>query len=381
MNTRIWLYCLLLLCLLGAGAVQANDEEVSEEQLRQLRASITELQGWLNQARGEHSQLEQRLRQTETQIAELVGRIEANTREATQLERRLQTLRREQGELQEQLDQQSGFLRQQIRAAYAMGRQEYLKVMLNQQQPDRVARLLRYYDYINRERTERIESYLALGRQLDQVEQQILTENLALNEVRRSLQNRRNELVAEQQQRQRLVAELSREIAGADQQLSGMLEDQRRLEELLEAVTEAIINLPPPRDAQPFERMRGSLPWPVQGRILAAFGSRQGQGPVSRGVVLQASEGAEVKAIHGGRVVFADWMRGYGFMLILDHQDGFLSIYGHNQRLQRQMGDWVNAGDVIATAGASGGQSRSALYFEIRRQGQPVDPVGWMARR
>ena len=360
----------------------AAEEAVSEAQLRQLQADIRALQSWLNEARDEQSSLQNQLRQTETQIAQLVSQIEVNTREAAQLETRLTQLRQEQVALQTQLNQQAGYLRQQIRAAYAMGRQEYLKVLLNQQQPDRVARLLRYYDYINRQRTQRIEDYLALGRQLDRVEASLITEGQALNDTRRHLQSQRNQLVDEQRQRQTLVASLSQEISGADDQLAQMQADQARLQELLDAVARAIVDLPPPRDARPFEQMRGNLPWPVQGRVLTAFGSQQQDNRmISRGLTIQAREGDEVKAIHGGRVVFADWLRGFGFMIIIDHDQGFMSVYGHNQALRRHPGDWVNAGDVIATAGASGGQQRSALYFEIRRQGQPVDPIGWIARR
>ncbi|SFC32419.1 Septal ring factor EnvC, activator of murein hydrolases AmiA and AmiB [Marinospirillum celere] len=373
---------ILLGCLFTTGWVLANEEEVSEQQLRQLRQDISELQGWLTQARDQQSDLQNQLRQTETQISQLVTRIEANTREAQELESRMQRLRREQEELQEQLDQQAGFLRQQIRAAYSMGRQEYLKVLLNQQEPDRVARLLRYYDYINRERTERIEDYLRIARQLDQVESEIVTRGQALEGVRRSLQERRRELLAEQQGRQVLIARLSQEISGRDDELQQLQADQERLQELLDAVTEAIVKLPPPRDARPFPDMRGNLPWPIQGRVLSAFGSRQQDNRlVSRGLTIQADSGAEIKAVHGGRIVFADWLRGFGFMVIIDHGGGYMSLYGHNQTLRRQTGDWVNAGDVIATAGSTGGQTRNALYFEIRHRGQPVDPITWIARR
>lgn len=373
---------LLLTLLLISSLLHANREEVSEQQLQQLRKDISSLQSWLTQARGEQSQLQDRLRSTETQIGQLVTRIEANTREAAELEQRLSRLRVEQVELQTQLDQQSGYLRQQIRSAYSMGRQEYLKVLLNQQEPDRVARLLRYYDYINKERTEQIEKYLGIARQLQTVQSEIITRGQTLDQVRRALQERRNELLAEQQQRQQLVVQLSREIAGRDDELQKLQADQKRLEQLLTAVTEAIVRLPPPHDAQPFQQMRGKLPWPVKGRVLSAFGSSQHNNRlINRGMVIQASEGTEIHAIHGGRVVFADWLRGFGFMIIIDHGDGFMSLYGHNQILRKQTGDWVNGGEAIATAGATGGQQQNGLYFEIRKAGQPLDPVSWIARR
>ncbi len=383
---RFALVATLLASLLAANlALAANpsaQEEVSEQQLKALRKDISKLQGWLTEARGEHSQLENRLRETEVQIGQLVSRIAENSNEAAELEQRLMRLRSEQRSLQTQLDQQAGYLRQQIRSAYAMGRQEYLKVLLNQQEPDRVARLLRYYDYINKKRAEQIEEYLGTARQLSVVQSEIITRGKTLEQVRRSLQNRRSELLAEQKKRQAVVKQLSQEIAGRGDELKKLLADQKRLEQLLEAVTEAIIKLPPPRDASPFPQMRGKLPWPIKGRVLSAYGSKQYNNRLtSHGMLIQAREGDAVRSIHGGRVVFADWLRGFGFMLIIDHGEGYMSLYGYNQTLNKQPGDWVHGGEVIATAGSTGGQQNNGLYFEIRSDGQPLDPISWIAGR
>lgn len=383
---RFALVATLLVSLLAANlALAANpsaQEEVSEQQLKALRKDISKLQGWLTEARGEHSQLENRLRETEVQIGQLVSRIAENSNEAAELEQRLMRLRSEQRSLQTQLDQQAGYLRQQIRSAYAMGRQEYLKVLLNQQEPDRVARLLRYYDYINKKRAEQIEEYLGTARQLSVVQSEIITRGKTLEQVRRSLQNRRSELLAEQKKRQAVVKQLSQEIAGRGDELKKLLADQKRLEQLLEAVTEAIIKLPPPRDASPFPQMRGKLPWPIKGRVLSAYGSKQYNNRLtSHGMLIQAREGDAVRSIHGGRVVFADWLRGFGFMLIIDHGEGYMSLYGYNQTLNKQPGDWVHGGEVIATAGSTGGQQNNGLYFEIRSDGQPLDPISWIAGR
>lgn len=383
---RLTLTIFLLVSLLtGNLPLAANalaQEEVSERQLKELRRDIDKLQGWLTEARGEHSVLENRLRDTEVQIGNLVTRIADNSREASELEQRLTRLRSEQRSLQAQLDQQAGYLRQQIRSAYSMGRQEYLKVLLNQQEPDRVARLLRYYDYINKKRTEQIEEYLSTARQLNVVQSEIITRGKTLEQVRRSLQERRNELLAEQKNRQQVVKQLSKEIAGRGNELKTLQADQKRLEKLLEAVTEAIVKLPPPRDASPFPQMRGKLPWPIKGRVLSAYGSKQYNNRLtSHGLLIQAREGEEVRSVHGGRVVFADWLRGFGFMLIIDHGDGYMSLYGYNQTLRKQPGDWVHGGEIVATAGSTGGQQNNGLYFEIRSGGQPLDPIGWIARR
>lgn len=379
---RLTLATLLLISLLANSLPVIAQEEVSERQLKELRKDINKLQGWLTEARGEHSSLENRLRETEVQIGQLITRIADNSREASELEQRLTRLRSEQRSLQNQLDQQAGYLRQQIRSAYAMGRQEYLKVLLNQQEPDRVARLLRYYDYINKKRTEQIEQYLGTARQLNVVQSEIITRGKTLEQVRRSLQDRRSELLVEQKNRQQVVKQLSQEIAGRGDELKKLQTDQKRLEQLLEAVTEAIVRLPPPRDASPFPQMRGKLPWPIKGRVLSSYGSKQYNNRLtSHGMLIQAREGDEVRSIHGGRVVFADWLRGFGFMLIIDHGDGYMSLYGYNQTLRKQPGDWVHGGEIVATAGSTGGQQNNGLYFEIRSGGKPLDPIGWIARR
>lgn len=376
---NVWL--VLVVGLLSAGLLYAKDQ-ATEKQLQQLKRDITKLQSWLQEAKGEHSTLEGSLRTTEVQIGQLVSQIAANTQEASDLEQRLSRLKQEQVKLQVQLDQQAGYLSKQIRSAYAMGRQEYLKVLLNQQEPDRVGRLLRYYDYINKMRTQQIEGYLATAKQLDLVQNEIITRSQTLQQVRVSLQQRRSELIAEQKNRQQVIQKLSQEISGKGTELQKLQADQKRLEELLSAVTEALVRLPAPKDALPFAQMRGKLPWPATGRILSSFGSKQFNNRlVSRGLLINVKEGDYVRSIHGGRVVFADWLRGFGFMLILDHGDGFMSLYGHNQTLNKEVGDWVHGGEVIATAGASGGQNRPSLYFEIRQAGKPLDPIGWVAKR
>ena len=376
---------LLLSLLVSSSPLFANSAEqkdVSEQQLKELRQDISKLQGWLTEARGEHSLLETNLRETEVQIGQLVTRIANNSLEATELEQKLTQLRNEQRSLQTQLDQQATYLRQQIRSAYAMGRQEYLKVLLNQQEPDRVARLLRYYDYINKKRTEQIEEYLGTARQLNVVQSEIITRGKTLEQVRRSLQDRRTELLAEQKKRQSVVKQLSQEIAGRGNELKTLQADQKRLEQLLQAVTEAIVKLPPPRDASPFPQMRGKLPWPIKGRVLSAYGSKQYNNRItSHGMLIQAREGDVIRSVHGGRVVFADWLRGFGFMLIIDHGDGYMSLYGHNQTLSKEPGDWVHGGEIVATAGSTGGQQSNGLYFEIRSGGQPLDPINWIAGR
>ncbi|SEI51990.1 Septal ring factor EnvC, activator of murein hydrolases AmiA and AmiB [Allopseudospirillum japonicum] len=366
--------------------VNAAVDQVSPEQLKALQQEINSLQGWLKTAEGQRSEHQEILAEAERDIGILLKQIQDHQDQQNQLNGQLDELQSRQTLLQRQRDQQALLLRRQIRAAYAMGRQEYLKVLLNQEAPDQLARVLRYYDYLNRERATRIESYLASARELRQVESEIIEKSQHLNAVTQSLRDQSAQLAQEQEKRQQALAALEQNIQNKGSELDKLLSDQVRLEKLLAAVEQAAQKIQPQPDNRPFRKMRGQLPWPLdtdQGvKVLQAFGSEQYNGKLrSRGLLLEANLGQAVRAVHSGRVVFSDWLRGFGLMVILDHGTGYMSLYGHNQTLLRDTGAWVHAGEVIATAGHTGGQKRTALYFEIRYKGRPTDPVSWVAKR
>lgn len=380
---RSLLVLLLLSVLLILPSIsQAADKEVSAQQLKELNTRIKNLEQSLNQVKGAKAAVLKELQASEKKIADTAKAIRSNLASSKRLKSRLSELKAEKADLTLKQNQQKNYLEKQIRSAYAMGRQEYLKVLLNQQQPDQVSRVLRYYDYINKERSRHIDEYLETAKTLDRVKKEILQKDYVLTTTRSKLEADRGRLKAEQKKREGLVAQLDKEISGKGQELATLNQDRARLEQLLEEVREAIVNIPMPKDTRPFKSMRGKLPWPIKGRVAYAFGSEQIRGKLRRnGMVIRAGEGTEIKAIHSGRVVFADWLRGYGVLLILDHGNGFMSLYGNNQALLREAGDWIHAGESIATVGRSGGQTRSGLYFEIREKGAPQDPIIWLGRR
>lgn len=368
--------------LTASTPVLAAEREVSAQQLKELNARIRTLEQSLNQVKGAKAEVVKELRASEKKIADTAKAIRSNLASSKRLQSQLAELRAERNDLRLKQNQQKAYLERQIRSAYAMGRQEYLKVLLNQQQPDQVSRVLRYYDYINKERSRHIDEYLKTSKSLDRVEKEILQKDYVLTTTRSKLEADRGRLKLEQSKRETLVAQLDREISGKGEELATLNQDRARLEQLLKEVREAIVNIPMPKDTRPFKSMRGKLPWPIKGRVAYAFGSEQIRGKLRRnGMVIRANEGTEIKAIHSGRVVFADWLRGYGVLLILDHGNGFMSLYGNNQSLLREAGDWIHAGESIATVGRSGGQNRSGLYFEIREKGDPQDPIIWLGRR
>jgi septal ring factor EnvC (AmiA/AmiB activator) len=244
-----------------------------------------------------------------------------------------------------------------------------------------------YYDYFQRARAGRIQALGANLAQLAAVEQSIRDENGRLEALRGEYRRQAAALGAGQAERKRVLAALDREIASKGSELERMRGNEQRLGRLLESLREAMARIPPKPPAPtrtpalPFHRSKGKLPWPVAGRVAHRYGTSRQVGDLTwQGIVIRAPEGREVRAVARGRVAFADWLRGYGMLVILDHGKDYLSLYGYNQALYAEAGDWVEAGERIAGVGASGGQRASGLYFEIRRKSRPVNPLGWLAK-
>ena len=269
-------------------------------------------------------------------------------------------------------------LGQQLIAAYQVGQQRKLKVLLNQQQPDKIARALRYYDYFNRARNEQIAAFTAIVEELNLLESDIQSRQRSLELSKSRLDSEQQVLQVQQQSRAINLANINASISSNDQRLRQLAKDRSELERLLAAVEKSLANITNTSDYQPFKQLRGKLRWPVAGKLGNRFGSRRSSTSQRwQGVKIQAAEGSEVQAIHYGRIVFADWFRGSGLLIIVDHGDGYMSLYAHNQSILRETGEWINAGETIATVGNSGGQSRASLYFEIRHNGKPTNPTQW----
>jgi septal ring factor EnvC (AmiA/AmiB activator) len=306
----------------------------------------------------------------------------------------------------------------QARAAYQSGRQEYVKLLLNQQNPEKFSRTLTYYDYLSEARMEQLATFNETLRQLANVEQDIATQKNQLLEQKSALDGRREQLAEVRKERQLALAKLGKELSARDQKLKARQQEQANLARVLKTIEETLARqareaeaarqqaLLAEREQQsagsnskpsssgplvssgasfggPFAKARGKLPWPVNGRLVARYGTPRGGDARTKwdGVLIGASAGSQVHAVHGGRVVFADWLRGAGLLVILDHGNGYLSLYGHNQSLLKDAGQIVKAGEAIATVGTSGGQNTPALYFAIRQQGRPSDPAQWCRRQ
>lgn len=391
-GTAAGLAALLLLLpalSLASGTIQRNPppaersatRQAKETELLQLRERIAALRGDLNKVRTRYDSLREELRGVEQAVARISQELRDLDDRLVEQSRRLGALQKRRTDLEGSIAQQRRYLEQQIRAAYAMGRQEYLKILLNQEDPATLGRALTYYDYLNRARSERITALLETVQQLEGVRREIEAENSRLAQLREQQRLRKVELEKNQAARSGLLAQLEEELNSKDRRLKGLLADEKELEGLILALAQALEDIPAePGNHKPFAQMRGKLPWPVRGRIVESFGSTRLGSLRWQGVVIGAKEGLPVRAVSHGRVAYADWLRGYGYLLILDHGDGFMSLYGHNQTLHKEVGDWVSAGETIASIGSSGGNERSGVYFEIRRNGKPQDPARWCRR-
>lgn len=380
--TLMVLFALALAFSQPAAAEAAASQAEIEKKLRELEEELSKYKEMLESTETEKSGLEENLKQNEKGISDLINKIDGIEKELRQNEDKISQLTGEQKELLARKSEQQYYIERQIRAAYEIGDQEYLKVLLNQEDPNEIARMLTYYDYFNEARASQIEKYNSVMRDLDRVSLALAFQTRSLKDNRQRLVDQKTALAVTQAERKKTLAALITQIRTTGSEITRLEKDRGRLEQLLDKLHQSLANLPAPADAEPFSGMQGKLVMPVSGDIAHRFGHRRNEGKLRwHGVFIDAEEGEPVHAVHYGRVVFSDWLRGFGLLMIISHGEGYMSLYGHNQVLYRETGDWVGAGEVIATVGDSGGQNRSGLYFEIRIAGKPSDPQKWCIAR
>ncbi|MFT4530278.1 MAG: septal ring factor EnvC (AmiA/AmiB activator) [Gammaproteobacteria bacterium] len=374
MSLRLLAFALMSLFIISP--VWADDDEA---RLNELKSEIKKLEQWLNSAKDEYADLNKSLKQSDKEIGALLKQIQQTQTQLREEQARLKKLRLEQTQLHQLQTEHQRHLSQQVIASRNMGDESALRLWLAQDDPQQSQRLMRYFSYFNQARVENIEHTMAELVRLDQIAELIVQQEQALKSTEQSLLNKNKTLSSKRKDQQRILANLSKKMNTESQRLTQKQADRKRLENLLAEVETILANSPRQNDERPFSKMKGKLPRPVAGRVLKAFGNANSD-TMSRweGWQISVQEGAEVRAIHHGRVVFSDWLRGFGLLLIIDHGQGYLSLYAHNETLLRDVGSWVNGGDVVAAAGRSGGLTDPALYFEIRYQGRPQDPAVWI---
>jgi murein hydrolase activator len=367
---------------LPADAQQEINQAELEKKLQALESEIGKFKEVLEKTHGEKSSLEDNLEYNEKNISDLLKKIQKIESDLTKGEDRIGRLSDEQKELHLAKSEQQQYIANQIQAAYKIGNQQYLKVLLNQEDPNQISRMLTYYDYFNRARADQVHAYSRTIKQLQNVANLIDLENKTLTDNRARLEVERADLIMAQREKRVVLVALKKEISNTGMEIDKLVTDRQQLEQLIQRIHTGVSNLPAPEDVVPFKSLKGQLLLPVAGRISHGYGNRRNAGKLRwSGVLINAAEGEPVYAVHYGRVVFSDWLRGFGLLLIINHGEGYMSLYGHNQVLYRETGDWVTAGETIAAVGDSGGQNNPGLYFEIRVAGKTADPQLWCLAR
>jgi len=356
-------------------------QEAGAPTVEAVQAEIRALQQRLARQNRELGAGQQALRDQERAIAARTRELSGIRDDVETQSQQSRQLHAQAAEVRDRLTVERRGLAEQVRMAYLSGRREMIKLLLNQESPARLGRLLVYYDYLNRERTERIG---IISRDLEEQERLAAQSEQAAAELAFLEQAQADELaalVSAREERQRVLARIEEGIRSADSELQRLLEEERRLTEVV-AEVDALVTEYPADVAVDFRDARGRLTWPVQGALINDYGDSRVDGRLRwNGVMVGAPQGSPVRSVHAGRVVYADWLPGLGLLVIVDHGMGYMSLYGHNEAILTESGAGVAAGQPIAQVGDSGGQRQSALYFEIREHGDPVDPGPWMNAR
>lgn len=356
------------------------DYQTSRAQLEQVRQRIQQLQGEVRREQARRDRAGKQLRQADEAVAAAATKVHQLEQELAATHRRIDQLEQAVAEQQELLRGQRQQLARQLRAAYAGSSGGALKLLLHTEDPMRLGRMLTYHRYFQAARKQQMQTATEQLQALAQLEQGLLAEVAVLNELREQAVASQQQLQSARAQRAETLASIEARVVDRSSALERLQTDAAALERLLERLRGVLADVQGLQlEQQPFPSSRGRLAWPVDGALLAQFGQKRGIGEIRwNGVLIGGKEGAPVRAVARGHVVFADWLRGFGLLLIIDHGDGFMTLYGHNEAVFKEYGDWVQPGEIIAAIGSGGVPRKAGVYFEIRSGGKPVNPLHWL---
>lgn len=401
----------------SAGNNARHDLDRVQEQIRSAEQRI-------KLTKEQREQKETELRQAEVEIGELKGSVGSVQQDVSTREQALRRLQQQKAEQLQERDRLVNLIRADLQMAQRQGGQDYYKLLLNQQDPQQLARLMKYYGYMQQARAGRVQKLNTTLAQLEDITRQEETAVQKLRDLRGELQQKQSKLNVAQEQRSRAIRTLSAQLETEDEKLRKLRQDQQALQAVMDRLAKEAAEREAERRRQEQQRLeqqklaqqkqaqqtpatrpagskpetaprppvveesrpdfrempyKGRCPLPVAGGVRSSFGSARAGGLRWNGIVIGAAAGTSVRAIRPGRVAFADYLRGYGFLIIVDHGRGLMSLYGQNQSLQKKAGEEVAGNEVIATVGDSGGNDADGLYFEIRVRGRPSDPANWCA--
>jgi len=372
----VWLFLSLGLI----GSLSASEEVDVENELSALRETLKNIETTWRASRTALTETELALSKADAAVSRQVTELRRTQQREAETQTQIDLLTGHKSELTRQRDEELLQVKQHIRAAARMGATSPLKVMLNQEDPNSVARVARYFGYFAEARLESTRALEATLAELADSEVQLQEETKALAAQRELARVQRDELQEKRSDARAIVARYTAEFDSIDTRLSQLRANEKDLIDLLESLRASIFDIGQPNEVVPFASRKGQLALPLEGPLIKRFGELRPEGRVKwTGVLIEAELGTPVKAIHYGRVVFADWLRGFGLLMIISHDNGYMSLYGHNQVLLVEPGEWVNPGQIIGETGTSGGQPLPTTYFEIRAAGQPIDPMLWCA--
>ena len=378
------LACTILLLGLGfpcSNATAQNPERAqAESRLNQVTLAINQLQRQLEASRADHRKEQARIRETDLAIQRTNLSFRTLEQERILHLAELAELERKRDAFLASLDERLGQLAEQVRSSYRMGSQSRMKLILNQDDPSGLSRMLAYYDYLNRAQVRKISGLKEALATLDDMQQSIDRELLGIQEVQNEQRIVLDELNRQRETRVLLLSQLSGQISSGESRMQELEQNRKDLEALLERLTDVLADIPADLGSRTgVAQQKGKLLMPLKGPVKHAYGQQRAGGLRWQGWLIGSAAGAEVKAVAYGRIAFADWLRGYGLMMIIDHGQGYLSLYGHNESLLHEVGTWVEPGEAISIVGSNPG-SDQGLYFELRKNGKAVDPAAWLDR-
>lgn len=389
-------WALVLLVLLPLGAAAAATGADSDRRLRELRGRIERLQADLAQAEKTSGEALDQLRESGKAVSEAHRALFELAQRRQELEAQLESIARREREVRAGIAEQEALAARLLRLQYRQGNPDRLRLALEGRDAATVARHMAYYQYVQRARGELIAELRQKGEEVQALRQEAAgrRDELVQNEAEQKREAGR--LEKERAARAAVVERLAGEIARGRREIGRLKRDEARLARLVEEIARALATRPvrPKVPGQrveevadastaqsPFEALKGRLKLPVRGVLVNRFGApREASGTAWKGLFIRAATGEAVHAVADGLVVYADWLRGFGNLLIVDHGKGFMSLYAYNEGLLRRVGERVRSGDPVAHVGASGQSPDSGLYFELRRDGKPFDPMRWVAQ-
>ena len=382
--------CLFIMLVFGYRSAYAEDLQANP-QFNKVESDIVDVKQDMQRLSEQKSGMEGMLADIEKHYGETATSLKAQLSIIDQHRQGIARIQQEIKIYKREIEVLNKELVGQVRAAYLMGHEQRLKLILNQQDPVLSARIMIYFNYINKERLKNLSNKEAAVKLLSQLDQQKKTETELLQQTLEEKRAEQSLLEQDRKQRNALLTKIKQDYSSNEHQLTQLQENEISLKNLMSSLPitdeELAVNVGQNKEKiqgntefkGDFTTLKGSLPWPVKGRLAQTFGSPRADSHWD-GVLIEANEGTDIKAVTEGKVVYAEWKMGYGMLLIIDHGHGYMTLYAFNQSLYKHEGDWVEAGDVIATVGQSGGRSQAGLYFGIRQNGTPVDPLEWCHR-